>query len=53
MHLWNAVTFRLLNRLQSFWYIDYLARAETLENGTYSSIFYVTPTHREPNVKRR
>ena len=48
--LQTAVTFWLLNRFQSSWYLGCLARAETLENGIDNRSFCVLPTI--PSVKR-
>ena len=44
--LQTAVTFWLLNRFQSSWYLGCLARAETFENGIYNLRGYDPPTHR-------
>ena len=40
----RSVTFRLLVRLQSSWYLLYLARAETSKNRIYNSKVYDLPT---------
>ena len=46
------LTFRILVRLQSFWYLFCLARAETSKNGIYNSKIYDLPTLPRVTLKR-
>ena len=50
VQLQTAVTFWLLNRFESSWYLGWLARSETFENDLYNLIFQFLSIHWVANV---